>query len=86
MKINPIKNQLYTDNDFFIKTLVCPFQVKWNEMQLAASEKSRICNHCAHEVVDTAFLTDEEALKLVEENPKTCFKVNFNQENIQIIE
>jgi hypothetical protein len=57
--------------------------VEWEGME-KASFNSRKCSICNHDIIDTAFLTDEDLLKTVETNKNTCLKLNLNQNNLTI--
>lgn len=83
MKFNPITNKLYTDKDEFIKTLACPYFIDWDKLE-QDSPISRMCNKCNHQVIDTAHLADDALLQLVQTNPKTCLKIDLNQENLTL--
>lgn len=83
MKFDPITNELYTDQGQFVKRLYCPFKVERSDME-KTSLIARKCSICKHDIIDTAFLSDEDLLKTVETNKNTCFKLNFNQNNLTI--
>ena len=82
MKFNPITKDLFTDEHQLIKKLHCPFNVKWSELH--GNETSRQCAKCNHSVINTKDLTDKFLLEMVKDNPKTCLRVSYNQDNIQI--
>lgn len=84
MKFNPFTQELFTDKSEPIKQLSCPYKLNWDEMVVDGSV-SRSCSICANSVIDTALLTDKEALALSTRNPKVCFSINPDQENIEII-
>lgn len=83
MKFNPITNELFTDKGQYVKRLYCPYKVEWADME-KTSLSARKCSICKHDIIDTAFLTDEDLLKTVETNKNTCFKLNFYQHNLTI--
>ncbi len=83
MKFDPITNELFTDKEQFVKRLYCPFKVEWADME-KTSLRARNCGICNHDIIDTAFLTDEDLLKTVQTNKNTCFKLNLNQNNLTL--
>ncbi len=84
MKFNPITKQLYTDKDEFIKSLHCPFRVRWKSLDLNNSY-SKKCSNCDSLIIDTKLFTDKEIYNMVKLNPDTCFKIDLNQNNLEII-
>ncbi len=86
MKFNPITNILYTDNNKLIKKMHCPYpSLKWSALSSVDGSMNRFCAICESNVVETKEFTDAALLKLLQEEPDTCLKVDFNQENVRII-
>ncbi len=84
MKFDPIKKEVYTDKDEFVKKMNCPYKMNWDKLERANSTM-RKCSNCDHLIVDTEFLSDDELLSMVKLNPYTCLKIDLNQHNIKII-
>jgi hypothetical protein len=84
MKFNPLTKAIYTDSGELIKTMSCPYKVRWDNLDPTTSP-TRKCTNCDHFILDTAALTDEELLKTVRQNPNTCLKIDLNQHNLNII-
>jgi hypothetical protein len=84
MKFNPISKDIYTDKDEFVKRMNCPYKMSWDKLEVTNSTL-RKCSNCNNLILDTEFLTDNELLKIVRQNPNTCFKIDLNQENINLI-
>ena len=84
MKFNPLTKAIYTDNGEFVKTMNCPYKVRWDNLG-ATTSSTRKCTNCDHSILDTAVLTDEDLLHIVRQNPGTCLKIDLNQHNIKII-
>jgi hypothetical protein len=84
MKFDPLTKAIYTDNDVFVKTMNCPYTMRWDNLE-ATNTNSRKCTNCEHFILDTAALTDENLLEIVRQNPATCLKIDLNQHNINII-
>ena len=84
MKFNPITKDIYTDKDVYVKTLNCPYKMIWDELETTNST-IRKCANCNHFIIDTEFLSDDELLKIVRQNPDTCLKINLNQLNIKTV-
>ena len=45
----------------------------------------RICFECNKTIHDTASLNDTDLVRLINNDPQACLRVNLNQENIKII-
>ena len=86
MKFNPITNTLYTDKNELIKKMYCPYSaLRWTDLAQIDGSMDRFCAICESNVVDTKAYEDEELLQLLKREPDTCLKVDFNQENIEIV-
>jgi len=84
MRFDPITKQVYTNNGEFIKKMNCPYKINWDTLE-ATSTTSRKCSNCDHLIIDTEYMSDDELLHLVTQNPDTCLKLDLNQQNLQII-
>ena len=85
MKFNPITKKLFSDDGQLIKKVNCPYKMQWDDLSPIDNEINiKRCSICDHNIIDTANLNDVQLLNLVRENPKTCFKINFNQQNLKI--
>lgn len=84
MKFNPLTQKLYTDSGELVKEMYCPYNVSWEQMKSVHSA-GRKCDRCNHVVHDTKSLSEDEILQMVQQNPKICFKIDLNQNNLKII-
>lgn len=84
MEYNPITQDLYTDSGLFIKRLHCPLAKKWEQLANTLTPMAKVCSTCNRAVYDTAKLSDSEVLTMLNNAPKTCLKVNFEQPNLTI--
>lgn len=84
MKFDPLTKDIYTDKGEFVKTMNCPYKMSWDKLEVINSNL-RKCANCDYLIVDTKDQTDDELLKMVRQNPDTCFKIDLNQHNIKII-
>ena len=84
MKFNPLTKAIYTDNGEFVKTMNCPYKVRWDNLEATVST-TRKCTNCDHFILDTSVLTDEDLLHIVRQHPDTCLKIDLNQHNLNII-
>jgi hypothetical protein len=84
MKFDPIKKEVYTDNGEFVKQMNCPYKLNWDNLE-ATSKTFRKCANCDHLIINTEYLSDDELLSMVKENPDTCLKIDLDQHNIEII-
>ena len=80
MIYNPITKSLYTDSKQLIKNMHCPYRY----LSGSIIDENDFCKICEHTLVDSAKYSDEGLLQLLREEPNTCLKVNFNQDNIRI--
>lgn len=85
MKFNPITNKLFSDDGDFIKHLHCPYKVEWDTLEGNSENGNRSCAICEREILDTYLLEDSEILSIIGDNPNACLKLNFNQENLEIV-
>ena len=86
MKFNPITNSLYTNENQLIKKMHCPYpSLQWSDLTQIERSMDRFCEICEHNVAETKDYSDEALLKLLQEDPETCLKVDWNQENIRIV-
>ena len=84
MKFDPLTKNIYTDNDEFVKTMNCPYKMSWDNLE-ATNSTMRKCSICDHLIIDTEYISDDDLLNLVAENPDTCLKIDLHQHNIKII-
>ena len=86
MKFNPITNSLYTDDNKLIKKMYCPYtSLKWSELSSIDGSLDRFCDICESSVVETKDMSDESLLALLQKDPETCLKLDWNQENVRIV-
>ena len=86
MKFNPITNTLYTNDDKLIKKMYCPYtSLNWGDLSSIEGSMDRFCAICKSNVVETNSMEDEVLLKLLQEKPETCLKLDWNQANVRIV-
>lgn len=85
MKFNPITNKLFSNDGNFIKQLYCPFKIEWDTLRVISDNRKRSCEICDRDILETENLTDSYIVSFIKNNPNACFKLNFNQENLEII-
>ena len=86
MQFNPITNTLYTDDNKLIKKMYCPYtSLKWSDLSSIEGSMDRYCAMCENSVVETDKLEDEALWKLLQDQPETCLKVDWHQENVRIV-
>ena len=84
MKFDPIRKEVFTNNDEFVKKMDCPYNMNWDNLEITSST-NRNCNNCDQTIIDTSYISDNEILKMVTQNPKTCLRIDLNQNNITIV-
>ena len=85
MKFNPLSKEIYTDQGKLIKKMNCPYEIKWDVLEVGDSSASRNCSICNQAILDTSNLSDQELLDITNQNPDTCLKIDLNQSNLQLI-
>ena len=86
MKFNPLTNTLYTDDNKRIKKMHCPYpSLQWDALTSLEESQDKFCDNCEHTVVETKVFTDDALWELLQNEPNTCLKVDFNQDNIRIV-
>jgi hypothetical protein len=84
MQFDPITKYVYSDNGTFLKKMYCPYNVNWMELD-SSNSSYRKCSKCDHSIVDSKYLDDMDLVRLIENNPNTCLRIDLNQENIKIV-
>lgn len=84
MKFNPISNNLYTNEGEFLKKLYCPYDISLDELK-EVDKVNKLCTKCNHTVLDSAFMQEDELKLILKQNKKICLKLDFKQENVDII-
>ncbi len=85
MKFNPVTRQLYTNANVLIKSLNCPYSIKWHELPSGERKESRRCSICKRDIIDTQGMTDEHVLNVVTQDSSVCLKVGLSQENVRVV-
>jgi len=85
VKFNPITKYLFTDDNFLIKKLDCPYGISWSKLSPTGNESVRRCNICEKSITDTRGLADEVVLKMARNDSTVCLKVDVNQTNIRVV-
>ncbi len=84
MQIDPRTDNLFTDTGRFLKKLHCPRQKTWDSLYSTEIPGTRHCADCSNSVHDTAAMTDQDLVDLLEANPHACLKVSFSQANCSV--
>jgi hypothetical protein len=84
VKYDPINKEVYTDKGEFVKRLYCPYKINWDQLAVT-SANNRTCTTCNHLIIDTAYVSDDELLQMLQQNPNTCLKLELNQPNLTVI-
>lgn len=86
MKFNPITKTLYTDDNKLIKKMYCPYpSLQWSDLASMDGTMDRFCDICESNVVETKDYTDEALSELLQKDPETCLKIDWDQNNIRIV-
>lgn len=86
MKFNPLTKEVYTDDGRLLKKMNCPYRVSWNSLApVSNSPADKRCSMCNTRIIDTAGHTDESLAAIMQNDPDTCLKIDFDQSNIKII-
>lgn len=85
MKFNPRTMELRSADGMLIKRLSCPFNIKPSALKLGDIEGRKLCRICSHAVLETALMSEEEVISMIEDSPETCLIVYPDQKNVQIV-
>jgi hypothetical protein len=85
MKIELPTNKLYTDDGRFLKTIHCPKDMEWQDLEPQQQSTHRNCAHCECTVHDTTGMTDEDLVQLLEKDPQACLSISLAQRNCTIV-
>lgn len=85
MKFDPATMSLMTDDERLIKVLACHMKMRLDQLKIDRLTGHRHCDACAHRVLDTALLTQQQVEEQVEADPAACLIVRRSQHNIEII-
>lgn len=84
MKIDATNLSLYTDTGRFLKKLNCPIGKTWEELK-PSETGARVCDVCLRQVHDTARISDEDLVELLQVDPGACLKVSSAQRNCEVM-
>lgn len=84
MKIDATDLSLYADSGQFLKKLNCPIGMTWEELK-PSETGARVCDTCSRQVHDTAGMSDEDLVGLLEIDPGACLKVSSAQGNCTVM-
>lgn len=85
MEIDLQTGNLFTDEGEFLKTLSCPLNKKWNDLDGSHDKSVRPCDSCSRMVHDTAGMTDHDIVILLEKDPDTCLAISADQGNCTVL-
>ena len=85
MIINLETGELYSDSGIFLKRLHCPKDVNWKSMTNAVLLDAKICQVCTRLVHNTATMTENDIVQLLEGDPAVCLKISLTQNNITVL-
>lgn len=83
MKYNPQTQKLYTNDMKYIKQLSCKYNIRW-DMLPKNDDTKRFCSLCQDNVYDTEQLSDDEVVRMVNNNKMICLKISYDQNNIDV--
>jgi hypothetical protein len=84
MQFDPTTGDLFTDDGRFLKRLHCPEKMRWEQLSPGTSPAARSCHACEHLVHDTAMMTDQDLVALLQAKPNACLKVSSAQDNCSL--
>ena len=71
-------NQIIDAQGNALKRLSCPRRILDTDLKSPHALNSR-CTHCDRDVINTDYLTEDQIIALLKEDPTTCLKINrFN--------
>ena len=69
-------NELYDHSGNWLKTIACPKKVRLEELEVK-SLGSFLCNFCEHTVYNSDLMSEDQIVRLLNENPKSCLSINL---------
>ena len=85
MIINLETGDLFSDCRRFLKRLHCPKDVNWESMTDSVLPDAKICQVCTRLVHDTAAMTENDIVQLLERDPAACLNISLTQNNITVM-
>lgn len=71
-------NNIYAENGECLKKIACPKPVSYRNMS-RISDQASMCRECDHIVHNTDFMSEDEIINLLKDNPQACLKISvFN--------
>lgn len=85
MKYDPINRKLYTSHGAYLKTLHCPWNVRWSDLQKSDGSHDPLCNFCQNRIHTTDGKSDNEVRDLISSDGGVCLHIDPSQSNVEII-
>jgi hypothetical protein len=67
---------IYAENGEWLKKMACPMPVSYREMK-QISEQAAMCRECNRMVQNTDFMSENDIVKLLKEDPQACLKISI---------
>ena len=81
-------NELFTDDERFIKKMNCPYMVSWMSLTTGddmVDSRSRLCQQCKRPVLDATQVSEQEILAMQQDNPSLCLKIDIDSDDILLV-
>lgn len=67
---------IYSENGEWLKKMACPKVVSYREMK-QISDQAAMCRECDRMVHNTDFMSENDIVKLLKEEPQACLKISI---------
>jgi hypothetical protein len=69
-------NNIYAENGQWLKEIACPKPVSYRDMTQISAQVS-MCRECERIVHNTDFMSEDDIINLIKDNPQACLKINI---------
>lgn len=66
---------IYTEDDVFLKNINCRQKISVKNLEVK-SPKHLLCQSCNKIIIDTEYIKEEELVKILKKDKKTCLKIS----------
>lgn len=83
---DPVNRMLFDSRGKILKYISCPDLKSWCHLVPVSSSEvaQRHCDSCNRVVLDTGQMTPEKIIRAVTDDPDVCFRIQLDQENIEV--
>ena len=76
MTLKIVDNNIYDQDQVWLKKIDCPKAARLLDMQVLSLKTSH-CSLCDHVIHDTDFMSENDIVDLLREDPQACLKISI---------